>query len=262
MKPKLTKTYLQEVEVLKRVLTDTIYEEGVRDKYFSGKITKKEKEKILSTGVYDSYVNDGLVNPASAETMIGIPRLTNFQECIQNVIANKVEGDIIETGVFRGGACILAAFVVSKLKSEKKVYVADSFEGLPKPDSKYPADENDEHHKMEFLKISVDEVKSNFKKYNLLSDSVCFIKGFFKDSLKKVPFKKLSVLRLDGDMYSSTYEALTLLYDKVTVGGYVIVDDYFLPACKKAVDDFREQKEITDTIERIDWTGVYWIKTK
>lgn len=250
------------MELLKRALTDTLPNDELRDKFFNGVLTAEEINLILSEGIKDSYVKDGYVNPNRAETMVGMPRLSNFQFCIEQAIENNIDGDVIETDVWRGGSCILAAAVIENRKSDKKVYVADSFEGLPKPEAKYIADKGDKHHTHEHLKISLDQVKANFKKYGYLNKNVCFIKGFFKDSLKSVPFKKLSVLRLDGDMYSSTIEVLESLYDKLSIGGYLIVDDYALPACKQAIDDYRSDNNIDDELIRIDWTGVYWVKTK
>jgi O-methyltransferase len=70
------------------------------------------------------------------------------------------------------------------------------------------------------------------------------------------------VLRLDGDLYESTMDALVPLYDKVSPGGFVIVDDYGAwEPCRKAVDEFRHRHDITDPIIEVDWTGVYWRKT-
>lgn len=193
--------------------------------------------------------------------MIEMLRMNNFQYCIEQVIKDNIEGGIIETGVWKGGACILARAVCKELNSDKIIYVADSFEGLPKPEPEtYPADAGDPHHTYDFLKVDLETVKENFRKYELLDDKVVFIKGFFKDSFKEVPFKKLSVMRLDGDMYSSTWEVLTQLYDKLSIGGFIIIDDYFLPACRKAVEDFRKMYFITEKIITVDYTGVYWRK--
>lgn len=250
------------LDVLKRALTETIYTPELMESFLKGTLTEEERLSIVTAGIINSDVGDGRVHPVNAETMVGLPRLSNFQWCIEQAILNNIEGDVIETGVWRGGSCILAAAVLKEQNSDKKIYVADSFEGLPKPESQYSADDNDPHHTIEFLKVSLPEVKKNFEKYGLLSDNVVFIKGFFKDSLKEVPFEKLSVLRLDGDMYSSTIEVLEALYDKLSVGGYLIIDDFFLPACKKAVEDFRAARNITDEIIIIDWTGVYWQKTE
>lgn len=254
---------MHNLEILKRILIDGVPYERLRRKFFKGTLRGFEEYHILSEGIRNSYVQDGRILPVRAETMIGKPRLDNFQFCIENAVKNNIDGDIIETGVWRGGACILAAAVVKNLSSDKAIFVADSFEGLPEPEEQvYPADEDDEHYLEDRLKVSLDQVKENFRSYGLLNDNVVFIKGFFKDTLHVAPIDKLSVLRLDGDMYSSTWETLTALYDKVSDGGYVIIDDYFLPACKKAVDDFRKLKGIRDRISIIDWTGVFWIKNE
>jgi macrocin-O-methyltransferase TylF-like protien len=144
------------------------------------------------------------------------------------------------------------------------VWVADSFEGLPKPnESKYPADKSDVFHTYDELKVSIDDVKNNFSKYNLLDGQVKFLKGWFSDTLPKASINKLSVLRLDGDMYESTMDALVNLYPKLSVGGYIIIDDYsWVEACKKAVTDYRRGHSIDEEIVEIDWTAVYWQKLK
>lgn len=201
--------------------------------------------------------------PALAHTMIGLKRMENLQFCMEDVIKNSVPGDVIETGVWRGGATI---FMRGILKAygirDRCVWVADSFEGLPPPNaSKYPADAGDTHHKLTPLAVSVDEVKANFAKYDLLDDQVCFLKGWFKDTLPAAPINRLAVARLDGDMYESTMDALTALYPKVSPGGYMIIDDYGIVAgCRKAVEDYREAQGIRDPIRDIDGWGVFWQK--
>ena len=63
-------------------------------------------------------------------------------------------------------------------------------------------------------------------------------------------------------MYSSTIVCLEELYDKLSIGGYIIIDDYGCKAveCKAAVDDFRQTRNIQTLMIPIDWTGVYWKK--
>ena len=136
-------------------------------------------------------------------------------------------------------------------------------QGLPPPDAEtYPADLGDKHHTIEELAVSLDEVKANFAKYGLLDDRVVFLKGWFKDTLRAAPIERLAVLRLDGDMYESTTDALTALYDKVSPGGFVIIDDYgCIEACRRAVHDFRDARGIADKIVDIDGWGVYWRKS-
>ena len=120
----------------------------------------------------------------------------------------------------------------------------------------------DKHHTFEELAVSLDEVKANFAKYGLLDNRVVFLKGWFKDTLRAAPIEQLAVLRLDGDMYESTMDALTALYDKVSRGGFVIVDDYgCIDGCRRAVHDFRDARGIDDPIVDIDGWGVYWRKS-
>ena len=85
-------------------------------------------------------------------------------------------------------------------------------------------------------------MQANFRAYRVLDDKVKFLKGWFKDTLPGAPIRSLAILRLDGDYYESTMDALTNLYDKLSVGGYVIIDDYGEDSwtyCQKAVDDYR-----------------------
>ena len=205
---------------------------------------------------------EGQFWPACADTMIGLRRLENLQFCIETVLKDRVKGDLIETGVWRGGACIFMRAVLSAYGIEdRKVYVADSFHGLPRPDpEKYPADKGDEHYKQEFLAISQSEVENNFRKYGLLDGQVIFLKGWFEDTLPNAPIEKLAILRLDGDMYGSTMDALASLYPKLSSGGFCIIDDYSVSRCKKAVDDFRAENGIDSEVKVVDWTGVYWRK--
>lgn len=96
-----------------------------------------------------------------------------------------------------------------------------------------------------------------------MDEHVKFLKGWFKDTLPNAPISKLSLLRLDGDMYESTMDAITVLYPKLSIGGYLIVDDWGAVAgCKKAIEDYRKENNITEPIIEIDWTGVYWRKER
>jgi len=201
--------------------------------------------------------------PIEADTMIGLKRLDNLQHCVSDVLERSVPGDLIETGVWRGGASIfMRAILKAYGDTDRTVWVADSFQGLPKPNAeKYPADAGDVHWQYEELKVSFDEVKRNFEKYKLLDEQVRFLVGWFSETLPAAPIKKLAILRLDGDMYESTMDALRALYPKVSIGGYVIVDDYFLPGCRKAIEEFRTENRLTEPIEQIDWGGVFFKKT-
>ncbi len=198
--------------------------------------------------------------PLEAETMVGLKRLENLQDCVTSVIRNGVPGDLIETGVWRGGSSIfMRAILKAYGDRSRKVWLADSFRGLPPPDpARYPVDEGDTLWKYSELAIPMEQVQANFSRYGLLDDQVAFLPGWFRDTLPAAPIERLAVLRLDGDLYESTMEALVALYPKVSAGGFVIVDDYGLPTCRAAIEDFRLAQGITDPIQLIDWTGAFW----
>jgi hypothetical protein len=195
--------------------------------------------------------------PFFAYSMAGHRRLENVQFCMEDVLKNQVPGDFIETGAWRGGTTIfMRAILKVHGVTDRKVWVADSFEGLP-----VPKDENDgwDLSQVDYLKVSLEQVRANFEKFGLLDNQVEFLKGWFCDTLPKAPIEKLAILRLDGDMYSSTMDSLQNLYPKVSEGGYVIVDDYYSwPACQQAVTDFLTQHSIKCEIKAIDRDGAYW----
>ena len=202
--------------------------------------------------------------PATAETMVGGRRLDNVRHAVETVLAEGVPGDLIETGVWRGGVTILMRGILEAWDDpDRRVWVADSFEGLPAPNvESYPDDEGHDLSGVETLMVGADQVRANFDRYGLLDDRVRFLEGWFADTLAAAPIEQLAVLRLDGDLYESTMDALVPLYDKVSPGGFVIVDDYGAwEPCRKAIEDFRSERGITDEIHEVDWTGVYWRKS-
>jgi hypothetical protein len=193
--------------------------------------------------------------------MIGLKRLDNLERCIADVLERDVPGDLIETGVWRGGAVI---FMRAALKAngdrDRIVWVADSFRGLPKPDSSQHLDDVDDAlWNKQDLMVPLEEVRANFTRYGLLDEQVRFLPGWFQDTLPDAPIERLSILRLDGDLYESTMVALCSLYPKLSVGGYVIVDDYYaIRGCRRAVDDFRARHGIDDEMHQVDWACAFW----
>jgi O-methyltransferase len=210
-----------------------------------------------------SLYEEGRALPPLGMTMIGRKRLRNIRFCIEQILQDRIQGDFIETGVWRGGAAIyMRAVLKSRGVKDRTVWVADSFQGIPSPDPRYRADTKDILHCWSNLAVSRKEVESHFLAYGLLDDRVRFLPGWFEDSLKTFPKTALALLRIDCDLYGSTLTVLTELYDRVAKGGYVIVDDYGeIPACRLAVEDFRRAHKICDSIIEIDHTGIYWIKT-
>jgi O-methyltransferase len=197
-----------------------------------------------------------------AHSMLSMKRLDNVQKCIEIILRDNISGDLIETGVMRGGTVILMRAILRAYGVHNRtVWAADSFEGLPPPNTRdYPADAGADWHLRPLTEVGLEHVKRNFDRYGLLDDQVQFLPGWFRDTLHKAPMQQLALLRLDGDLYESTMDALVPLYPKLTQGGFIIVDDYNLPMCAKAVNDYRERMGIADQIIAIDDAGVYWRK--
>lgn len=218
--------------------------------------------EVVRRGTYDPAKREvGRDWPAEAETMIGMKRLDNLEHCITTALADGVPGDLIETGVWRGGATIFMRAVLEVYGvRDRTVWVADSFAGLPAPDpARYPADARLDLSAIGRLAIGVETVRANFARYGLLDDQVQFLPGWFKDTLPSAPIERLAVMRLDGDLYESTIDALESLYPKLSVGGFVIVDDYLvIEACRRAVHDYRKRHGIDDEIVPVDGDAVFW----
>jgi O-methyltransferase len=202
--------------------------------------------------------------PPRAQTMIGPKRLRNVRDLVEEALRAEIPGDYIETGIWRGGACIMMRAVLAAYGiTDRRVFCADSFAGLPRPDAvRSPADRRDRLFAFKELAIAQEDVARNFARYDLLDDQVVFLKGLFRDTLPRLSANRFALIRLDGDMYESTMDGLTNLYDAVTDGGFIVVDDYgALVACRKAVHDFLDRRSLHPTIHQIDETGVWWRKS-
>ena len=202
----------------------------------------------------------GRDRPLYAQTMIGLQRMRNLRSAVETVIAEGVPGDLIEAGVWRGGASILMRGVLAAYdEPDRRVFAADSFEGLPEPDGeRFPLDAADLNYAEEELAVSVEEVRANFERYGLLDDRVRFVEGWFRDTLPALAGESFAIVRLDGDLYESTMDGLANLYPRLAVGGYLIIDDYGFENSRAAVEDYRREHGISEPIERVDWVGAYW----
>lgn len=252
------------IELLKRCVGNTIYDDDLDLR--RGSFERNAAGRLVSTqgaALEESEKFLGLAWPSRAHTMIGIPRLDNLRSCIETVLEDGIEGDFIETGVWRGGACIFMRGILKAYGVEDRVvWVADSFAGLPEADvAKYPKESRATFHEHAELAVSLEQVRRNFERYGLLDGQVKFLEGWFRDTLPTAPIGRLAILRLDGDLYESTMDALQL-YPKLSPGGFVIVDDYNnVPACNEAIHDYRKQHGIAEPLREIVNCGGYWRKS-
>ncbi len=255
------------LDLLKKALTGSLYEESgwastetartPLHRFVHRMLARHSLLLVKRRPFNEALRREGRDWPLFGYTMAGHARLDNVQRCVEAVMADRIPGDFIETGAWRGGTTIfMRALLKVHGDTQRVVWVADSFEGLPRPKN---ADDGWDYSDVDYLKVSLEQVRANFDRFSLLDDQVRFLKGWFSETLPGAPIERLSLLRLDGDMYSSTMDALTNLYHRMSEGGFVIVDDYHSwPACKKAVDEFRARHGISAPMQDIDWTGAFW----
>jgi O-methyltransferase len=198
--------------------------------------------------------------PLRGSTMVGLRRLDDLQQCVETLLKERIEGDLIEAGVWRGGASILMRATLDAYgASDRTVWLADSFSGLPDPDTEaYPEDVGMYLHIANYLAVPSEEVWANFERHGLRT-GVEFVEGFFHETLPTLGDKRWALIRLDGDTYESTRIALESLYPGLAHSGFIIVDDYgAIEQCSRAVDDFRRERGIQARLEKVDYTCVRW----
>ncbi|HEY7291233.1 MAG TPA: TylF/MycF/NovP-related O-methyltransferase [Vicinamibacterales bacterium] len=240
------------LDLLEQTLTGSIFEDPG--------LLPDSSNTVLSLGYDRERRRIGMDWPSRAHTMVGLQRLKNLRCLVSRVIDEGTPGDLLEAGVWRGGASIyMRALLAVHGVTDRRVWVVDSFAGLPPPnETAFPADRGDRLHEIDYLAVPLDDVRRNFERYGMLDSQVEFVQGWFKDTLPAIPVSQLAILRLDGDMYESTMQCLQSLYARVAAGGFVIIDDFALPPCREAVVDFRKDNGIADPLIDIDRMAVFW----
>lgn len=244
---------------------------------------------VVLNRVYNPHVGimDGKAWPpeANALSMAGQRRLDSFSALVATAVEDGISGDLIETGVWRGGASFVAAKTLELLGERafgRRVYLADSFRGIPRQDEYMPAGggatltalsgQDRRAHTLRILNNnSADRVRQSAALLGLDSSRLEIVEGYFNNSLPQLlaatPDVQFAVVRLDGDTYKSTYETIRLLYPRLAAGGFLIVDDYLdWASCRRAVDEYRDAYNVTEEMilvphlpsERTN--GAYWRK--
>jgi O-methyltransferase len=248
------------LDLLKLCLCDLV---GARTQTITWTRDRRAFSRELSGDDQMEWRAGGRDWPVNALTMVGLKRLDDLQACVESVVADGVDGDLIEAGAWRGGASILMRATLDTLGADDRtVWVADSFQGFPAPeadgDEADRALETDMNAAYNYLVAPLEDVQAYFARFGC-ADGVRFAPGFFEDTMPELRGRRWSVVRLDADTYKATWLTLEALYPSLAVGGYVVLDDYcFLPACRRAVDDFRREHGITEAIEQIDWNAARW----
>jgi O-methyltransferase len=270
MDPRSSPAYDLYLNHLKLCLTGALHDQYVPiarphglQRFVYDALRRRGLQVVRHSRVDTAALEDG-PSVADGLTMIGFKRLDNLRECVETILVERVPGDLIETGVWRGGACIFLRAVLEANGADRDVWAADSFAGMPRPDpDRFPADAGlEDWADAEGLAVSLDQVRENFRRYGYLDDRVHFLEGWFRDTLPTLRDRSWALIRLDGDFYESTMDALENLYPGLSSGGFAVIDDYRAwETCRKAVDDYRSKNGVTEPIVGIDSTAVYWRKS-
>ena len=233
----------------------------------------------ISMGMLNNINSSIHLDIYPGETMASIGMLNNMYFVIKSLISSNVEGHFLEAGVWRGGMTIWMKVVLNAMLDvyalekdfDYKVYVADSFGGVPPPRNSSAFSQDQWHHMPKNLyKVQLQHVVENFAKYFLfappeasgdentifMSDEIQFLPGYFNESF--VAFDApLSLLRIDADSYESILDVLDHLYDNVVPGGIIMIDDWHLNGARRAVLEFRLKRGILEPMIPVPEDSVY-----
>lgn len=193
-------------------------------------------------------------------TMCSNARLRGLHRAVKHVVAHKIHGDVVECGTARGGSAALMGLTLKQLGAiERTLWVFDTFEGLPPP----TADDPD----YDIAKLytgtclgTIEDVTASFQRLGIYNQTK-LVKGLFHDTLPATNIESIAVLHIDGDWYSSVKTCLENLYDKVSEGGVIQIDDYgFWKGARRAVDEFFASRSIIPKMKRLDYSGRQFIK--
>ena len=191
----------------------------------------------------------------------------SLYKVIQYLVKNKIPGDFVECGVWRGGMVILAALALAHFgDTERKIYLYDTFEGMTAPEDQdidWDGKSFVEQWKSETAKLNngyawgfggrIEEVQKNVFASNYPNDNFIFVKGPVEDTIPDIVPKQIAMLRLDTDWYSSTYHELVHLYPLLAVGGALIIDDYgWCRGARQATDQYVEEHNLNIFLGRVD----------
>ena len=206
-------------------------------------------------------------------TMTSLERMYAMYKATEHVSKSHIPGDIVECGVWRGGSVMIAAILLKKLgDTSRSIYLYDTFTGMSKPggvdatryDGAKALDMWKFHHvngKVAWCDASLEDVRRNVFDTGYPKNRFVFVEGKVEDTMPRTEPKRIALLRLDTDWYTSTYHELVHLYPRLSPGGVLIIDDYgHWEGCRRAVDQYFRKQNTPILLHRIDYGGRVGIK--
>ena len=209
-------------------------------------------------------------------TMTSWQRLYNLHATTRYIARSNIPGDFVECGVWRGGSMMMVALTLLALgKTDRRLVLFDTFEGLPKPDEALDVDvwgnrgidgwrphrKTDESS--DWAYASLEEVRANMESTGYPMDKVFFVKGMVEDTIPAKSPDTIAMLRLDTDWYSSTKHELEHLYPRLSNNGILILDDYgHFKGARQATDEYFKTLDVAPLLTRVDYAGRTAVKVR
>ena len=227
----------------------------------SGRITSQARDLLMH--LHNSFATDGFsqaYRTVRPYTMSGDARLRGLYGAIEHVVEGRIPGAVVECGTARGGSAALLGLALKEFNERRTLWVFDTFEGMPPPTAADP-DYDIAALYTGSCRGDLDEVTSLFRGLGIL-ENARLVKGLFEDTIPRSDTGPIAVLHIDGDWYESVKVCLDSLYDRVSRGGVVQIDDYgHWKGARKAVDEFLAARCIPGPLRYLDYTGRQLIKT-
>lgn len=213
----------------------------------------------------------GIVETVRPYTLTSLERLAAVVESVRYVVKNRIPGDIVECGVWRGGSSMAAALTLKSLgDTSRTLYLYDTFEGMSEPTEKDKLADGTSaaailaHHEKGtgyWCYASLQDVTENLRSTGYPADKLVYVKGKVEDTIPARVPDQLAILRLDTDWYESTAHELLHLYPRLSRHGVLIIDDYgHWQGARTAVDEYVEKLSSPLFLSRVDYTGRVAVK--
>jgi O-methyltransferase len=207
-------------------------------------------------------------------TMTSPERLYGLMSGIRYVIANRIPGDIVECGVWKGGSMMAAAKTLLKLNStERNLHLFDTFAGMTPPSAKDGSRFGHETPGESFARLQnsdgssrwcfgpLEEVRRNMSSTGYPEGNIHFVKGPVENTIPAQAPEEIALLRLDTDFYESSKHEMLHLFPRLSPGGVLLLDDYgHWEGQRLAVDEYLSENKIKVLLNRLDYTGRIGVK--
>jgi hypothetical protein len=199
-------------------------------------------------------------------TATSVDRLVGLVDAVRYVAINKIEGDIVECGVWRGGSMMAAMRVLLEMGDDSRhFHLFDTFEGMAEPTEKDVMYDGQSAKVLmgdqKWCVAGIDDVRQNVLATGYSKERIHFFKGKVEETLPRHAPEKIALLRLDTDWYESTAHEMTHLYPRLSENGVLIIDDYgHWQGARQAVDEYFARQKFRPLLTRMDYSARMLVK--